>query len=83
MQPPGCAAPAPVFLDDGGYRALAEEPHSEAMATYRRTEGRTTFIVLIVVVVMLTTSAFEAGWLDAGALRSWLAMAGACAPVGS
>lgn len=63
------------FLDDADYGALADGPLSDAMAAYRRTEGRTTAIVAVVVGVMLAASAVEAGWLDVGALRSWLATA--------
>ncbi|MGW9820258.1 hypothetical protein ACUXK4_002829 [Methylorubrum extorquens] len=69
------------FLDDADYKALADEPLAEAMAAYRRAEGRTTAIVAIVVVAMLVAAAMEAGWIDPNALRSWLATANARVPV--
>lgn len=68
------------FLDDADYKALADEPLAEAMAAYRRAEGRTTAIVVLVVAVMLAASAMEAGWIDPNVLRSWLATAHAPAP---
>ena len=65
------------FLDDADYDALADGPLTEAMAAYRRAEGRTTVIVGVVVVFMLLASVTEAGWIDPNALRSWLATANA------
>lgn len=68
------------FLDDADYDALANGPLAEAMAAYRRAEGRTTVIVGFVVVFMLLASVTEAGWIDPNALRSWLATANAQVP---
>lgn len=69
------------FLDDTDYGALADGPLSEAMAAYRRTESRTTAIVVAVIGIMLAASAVEAGWVDPNAVRSWLATVHAHAPV--
>lgn len=68
------------FLDDADYKALADEPVPEAMAAYRRAEGRTTAIIAIVV-AMLVAAAMKAGWNDRNALRSCLSPAHARIPV--
>lgn len=52
-----------AFLDDEDYRTLADKPLSDALAAYRKTQSRTTVVVVLVIFALFLGVGIEMQWL--------------------
>lgn len=52
-----------AFLDDDDYQTLAESPLKEAVTAYKRTQKRTTCVVISVIFALIFAVALEVHWI--------------------